>query len=283
MRQMKRSMHYRGFQQFIGPRPSTLVCAGLLVCVGLFSPGWLIPCLVAADSEVIQAAAKNHNQDDFQVTIEISEITNDGKQHQLDRHLVIFRDGKAYGFRLFEPRDVTVVEPDRSRVTLISREKNVKSTLSSNDLLKFAAKFKASAREFDKETALGIDAKVNSNAPQFEIAFPGMSYTATTQEPTLSIQPIAFAQFTDWVTRVNLLRRMGAPPFARMTLGRAIAEAKLVPSTVQLIVGEDAQQRTLFSRYTFKRGLSVESDKRLDEVSGMLTLYTEVPLAEFPK
>lgn len=228
----------------------------------------------------------------FQVTIEVFELI-EGKPQQLqDRHLVLFDDGKSYDFALSKPRDVTVIDPAESMVTLLSREKHVQSKIAHQDMVAVAARVRLFAKNQDMEDRLGINAKPKAAAPReagddqtasYQVSFAGYRYDATTAGPSMAMQPARFAEFTDWVARVNLVRKLGTPPFARISLGRAIATQGLVPSTVTLRLTSENHSRTFLSHYTFKDGLSETSQKRLDEVSGMISLYQEVPPERFPK
>ena len=228
----------------------------------------------------------------FQVTIEIFELI-EGKTQQLqDRHLVIFENGKVYDFALFSPHDVTVIDPAQSMVTLLSREKHVQSGIAHQDMVAVAARVRQFAKNQDMEDRLGISAKTKTIVPgedgdgktaDYKVSFAGHHYDATTSEPTMAMQPARFAEFTDWAARVNLVRKLGPPPFARINLGREIASEGLVPSTIKLRLSSGNQSRTFLSRYTFKDGLSEAGQNRLDEVAGMIALYQEVSLDRYPK
>lgn len=232
--------------------------------------------LASAESPIADGA--------FQVTIEIVDAAT--RQLQ-DRHLVLFRDGKSYDFALTEPHDgVTVIDPVAAKVTLLSRVHHVKSTIANQDLLTAAAKFRLYAINEGLKDRLGIDVRPEkTGVPEnkYHVIFPGYHYIATATEPAMNLQPDRFAEFTDWAARVNLIRKLGTPPFARINLGRTIATDGLVPQTITLELKSGEQSRTFESSYTFKNGLSKESQKRLDDVASMMTLYREVPLEAFPR
>ncbi len=220
----------------------------------------------------------------FQVTIEVSELNPDGgEETRLDLHLVLFRDGKFYDFALTTPRDVTVVDPAAGKITLLSREQHVKSTLPMQDLVSTAARVRLFAKNEGIEERLGINAKVIRQENRFQIAYSGSKYDVVTAAPQFALQPAQFAEFTDAVARVNLIRKLGTPPFARMELGHRIATAGRLPETITLKLGSGENQRTLLSRYRFENRLSDAAAKRIEEVTGMMTLYREVALGAFPK
>jgi hypothetical protein len=281
-------------------KASALTAAfALILIVGTYG----IPRVDAAES-IIQTAVPTAIQEDrpmenekvadgpFQVTIEVFELV-EGKPEQLqDRHLVLFQDGKAYDFSLFQPRVVTVIDPAESTVTLLSREKHVQSTIAHQDMVAVAARVRLFAKNQGIEDRLGINAKAkpvaadegdDDQTASYQVSFAGYHYDATTEQPSMAMQAARFAEFTDWVARVNLYRKIGTPPFARISLGREIANEGLVPSTIHLRLTSENHSRTFLSRYTFKDSLSESSKKRIDEVAGMVSLYQEVPLESFPK
>lgn len=272
-------------------RPSKTILPGMIIALLLVASilGPTVQRARADEPPKIRLATANEPvaaSDAFQVTIEISEVLEGQADQPQDRHLVLFKDGKAYDFALTKPHDVTVVDPAGGQIVLLSRDQHVKSTIPNQDIVTAAAKFRVFAINEKMETRLGLDAQVfpptgaNSN---YKIGFGPYHYEANAVAPTLPMQPARFAEFTDWVARVNLIRRLGTPPFARITLGQAIAADGLVPATLTLQIKSDRHSRTFRSLYTFKNELSTDAAKRLDEVAGMMTLYREVAPEAFPR
>lgn len=256
-----------------------ILISACLICVSL-------PVSPVSGSDGVEAST-----DSYQVSIEVVEVLDDGSEKVQDRHLVLFNEGKSYDFALLEPHDVTVVDPKRERVTLLSRESHVKSTLASTDLTAAAARVRAFAADVGKEDMLGIKAEPkrlqtdpnDGTESRYGIEFAGIRYEAVGVPSEVASQPVGLAEFTDWAAKVNVIRKLGTPPFARMKLGRKIAADNLVPSEITLHLTSNGQKRTFRSRYEFRSGLSDEDRARLDKVAGMITLYAEVPLESFPR
>ncbi|QEG01178.1 hypothetical protein Mal15_52540 [Stieleria maiorica] len=269
--------------QLIAPKSLAALIRIVCCCLIATTAGTTV-----AESPARLAAAKIPAADDnaFQVTIEVFEVLADEKLQLQDRHLVLFKDGKAYDFALTEPRNVTLIDPINGQITLLSRVDHVKSAITHQDIVTAAARFRLFATNEGLETRLGITARTVRDANQantYQIQFGDYHYTASAAEPEIAAQPNRFAEFTDWVARVNLVRKIGTPPFARINLGNTIAADGRIPETVTLQLKSDTHARTFVSNYKFKTGLSKESRQRVEEVAGMLTLYRDVPLAAFPR
>ncbi|MEM0925196.1 MAG: hypothetical protein AAGJ83_04090 [Planctomycetota bacterium] len=235
---------------------------------------WVASSLVAADVSA----------DDFRVAVRIVEVMEDGSEKTIDRRLHLFFGAKAYDFSLLAPQDVAVVDPAGTSVTLISREKTVTHRIGTVNLVEIAGRLKAYARTNDKKDKLGIDAPIrerpiDSESTEYRTAFADVVYITDANKPVEASQALRFAEFTEWLARVNLYREMGSPPFARMALANKMGTDGLVPSCVTLRLSS----RQFKTYYEFSTEFTEMDRKRLDEVAGMVALYRNVSAAEFPR
>ncbi|KAA5543873.1 hypothetical protein FYK55_11950 [Roseiconus nitratireducens] len=245
---------------------------------------WLMVALMvagnaaAAEPAVESAAASNATA--FRVRIQILDADTD---RPLDQHLVLTDGVRFYDFALNDPHDVTVIDPASGVVTLLSRENQVKATVATQAILATTAQVRAQATERDLESRLGITVQPTKKDNTYSLAFAGYRYEATAAVPSDPMLSPQFAEFTQWAARVNLVRELGPPPFARMTLGQQIAADSLLPETVTLSCTSETVHRKFLSRYNYEVGLSQADQKRIAEVGEMITLYREVPLKSFPR
>ena len=201
-------------------------------------------------------------------------------------HRVMFDEGTAYDLPLGEDRFATIYDPVGGKVILLDRQSKVQTIVTLDDLLKVTAQAKASVTEPETQIELGLNAQVNAdnqvNADDgYTIKFAGTEYFAKTETPDDSTIAAAYGRFADLALRMNILRPLGPPPFARMTLNSHIA-AK----------GEVATESTL----TIKRGndlvryrssneigtLTVQDRKSIEQLRGFHAAFKVVPLKEFP-
>jgi hypothetical protein len=223
------------------------------------------------------AAAAN-----FSVITKIYVGTSDVPASQ---HRVLFDEGLAYDLSISEQRFVTVFDPAQGSVVLLDRETETQTVIALDDLLKVTAQAKASISEPADRERLGIDAKVISD-DGYSINFAGTEYTARTEQPSDPAMATAYGRFADLALRLNILRPLGPPPFARMTLNSHIAAKGEIAteSTLTLIRGNAGaeNQRTRY-RSTNQIGELEASDRTsIEEIRGLLALYRQVPLKEFP-
>jgi hypothetical protein len=115
----------------------------------------------------------------------------------------------------------------------------------------------------------------------FSIRFGNSEHHTTTQTPADPTVAADYGRFADLALRLNIFRLGVPPPFARMTLNDHITAAGELPLKTTLTL----QLRNAKKEYRSTHELSELNDsdrKEIAKVRGMLTLYREVPLKEFP-
>lgn len=219
----------------------------------------------------------------FSVTTKIFVGANDVPASQ---HRVLFDEGLAYDLSVSEPRFLTVFDPLHDQVILLDRESEVQTVIALDDLLKVTAQAKSSVTEPEQRQQLGIDATVTED-DGYSIKFAGTEYTAKTEKPDDPKMATDYGRFADLALRLNLLRPLGPPPFARMTLNSHIfGKGEIATeSTLTLIrtaaAGEN--QRSTYRSTNQLGPLAAEDRQKIEEVRGLLAIYRQVPLKEFPE
>ena len=220
----------------------------------------------------------------FRVEIEIRDEES-GKL--LDRHLVLFGAQRIYDFALNKPHHVTVLDPSAGEVTLLSIGKQIKTSITTKDIIAASAEAKKQASQLGHGSQLGLDAKPTKTGDAYSIAFDNNGdqyhYQVTTTAPQTPGQTARFAEFTDWMCRINLLRRMGPPPFARMTLTEAIAGDRLVPQAVKLTCTSSTEKMSFVSQYQYGQGLSAADQRQIEQAEHKIALFRDVQFQSFPR
>lgn len=206
------------------------------------------------------------------------------------RHLVLFDSGVIYDFRLDDDRFVTMFDPVRGRVVLVDRRKQQQTVVATADMLQATAQFRAAVVQEGKADKFGLNAVVTpatqanpGDLAAFEISFGDTVYRTTTQ--TVSSRDIArsYNHFATLASQLNVVQALGAPPFARMTLGQHLADAGLLPLETILEVRRGIKKNRWKSQLLIVEKLSTLDRNRIAEFGKLLVSCEEVELSEFGK
>lgn len=198
-------------------------------------------------------------------------------------HRILFDQGLVYDLPQIDSRYVTVYDPAAQRVILLDRHTQVQSTLSTSDLVKITAQARAAATTPGQQEQLGLTAKVvpSKRVIGYSIQFAGAEYHVSPQKPTDPQIAIEYGRFADLASRLNIVRRRGPPPFARMTLNEYLTAAGEIPLETTLTLDRGGQSEEY--RSTVEVGELTDADQAtIEEVQGMLSLYREVAIADLP-
>lgn len=217
-----------------------------------------------------------------------TELFEGDKVQPAARHLILFDGGVIYDIRLDDERTATLYDPTRGRVILIDRVRKQQTLLATEDLLRATAQLRGAATQEGKADVFGLNAKVvpaapiEPSAPQsLQIQFGSVHYDATTQPVSQPQIAQAYHAFATLASQLNVVRRRGVPPFARMTLGQKIAEAGEIPLELNLEVWSGIKKERYRAHHLIVEQLSELDRKRISEIGKLLAQCEEVPLDKF--
>ncbi|MCH1439860.1 MAG: hypothetical protein L7W43_09395 [Rubripirellula sp.] len=230
---------------------------------------------------VLENASATASDQIFRVTtkIYVGEQSDPVSEHQ-----ILFDQGLVYDVPVINRRFITVFDPAQKRVTLLDRDTQVQTSVSTDDLIKITAKARAAVVDDEHKKKLGMDAEVEETdqGTAYAIKFANMQYRTTTQRPESPKIAADYAIFVDLASRLNLVRRLGPPPFGRMRLHQRIAANGELPLELTLTISGSKQSEQY--RSTHAVGEVADSERQMiNEVRGYLTLYRQVELKAFPK
>jgi hypothetical protein len=220
---------------------------------------------------------------DFRVTTRIFE---GAALDAAAEHVILFNAGLVYDFPQIDTRYVTVYDPAQNRVTLLDRQTQVQTTLSVDSLIQVTAQARSAAKTPAQREHLGLQAKVerSSRVNGYAVRFGNLEYHVTTQRPGDPSVAADFARFADLASRLNIVRRLGPPPFGRMTLNQHIASNAELPleTTLTLHRGEEAQEFRSTHLLEEIGSIADEDRKLIEEARGMMAVYRQVDMRDFP-
>ncbi|WP_164102860.1 hypothetical protein [Candidatus Laterigemmans baculatus] len=269
-------------------RPVRPLLWGFLLVTGSFlagGPALLGPALLGPRFATAAAPAELPSGPSFRVETELFE--GDAVQPAA-RHLILFDAGVIYDIRLDSGRTATLYDPTRQRVILIDRVRKQQTVVATEDLLRATAQLRGAAEQQGKGEAFGLNAKVQpvtpkepSELPSLQIEFGNVLYTATTQPVSKPQLAQAYHAFATLAAQLNVVRRRGVPPFARMTLGEQIAAAGEIPLELKLEVWSGIKKERYRAHHLVVEQLSELDRKRIAEIGRDLAQCEEVSLDQF--
>ena len=104
---------------------------------------------------VLENASATASDQIFRVTtkIYVGEQSDPVSEHQ-----ILFDQGLVYDVPVINRRFITVFDPAQKRVTLLDRDTQVQTSVSTDDLIKITAKARAAVVDDEHKKKLGMDA-----------------------------------------------------------------------------------------------------------------------------
>lgn len=216
----------------------------------------------------------------------ITKVYSGSSLDALSEHLILFQEGVIYDFPEIETRFVSIFDSGKKLVTIMDRETQVQASVSEDDLVKITAQARAAATTEEQRTQLGMNAAVepSKRVLGYKLSFGNLEYHMTGQPAPSKEVAVEFAKFVDLAARLNLVRRLGPPPFGRMTLNQYLASKKEVPLETTLILNREGGSQEYRSTLALETIESLSSDdrKKMQEAAGMRAIYRQVDLKSFP-
>lgn len=227
-------------------------------------------------------AARSNQPVSFRVATQVFQ-SNDPKP--IIESLTIFDSGVAYEVEQPGKRFATIIDPARQKVVLLDRLTKVRSTVAVPDLIRWAARVRAAAESPQKQEKIGLAAKAEATPEgDFRIAYGTVAYTITTQKGPTPEAVSDYGRYVDLSARLNIARQLGPPPFARMTLNDALTAANKLPEKLtRTITEKGAVVQQLHQDHDISDALTEDDRDEINNLRGMMELFREVPLAQFPK
>lgn len=241
---------------------------------------WIVfaVCILHAFGATPCSADETRSGQTFTVT---TKIYADNPDTPAAHHRLIFDSGVIYDLDVIDADHVAIYDPAAKQVTLMDLGEQTKTNVSTDELLEITAGAKAAATTPELRGQLGLDAEVTSSLrlQGYAISFAGIEYDVSVQTPQHRWMSTDFGRFSDLTAKLNLIRREGVIPFARMTLGSHIAAAGEIPLETQLKITRGDETTSFRSTATIGK-LSDEDRETISDLRGRLSLYRDVPLAK---
>jgi len=254
--------------------------------IGGKSGTWAIICVVAA------ALTRAVCGQDFRVDNEL--FVGAEKQPAIET-LTIFTDGLVYDFVLTEPREVVILDAQRSRFTLLDEARQVRSVLSTQELLDFTLALETHAIQakdplfsFAAQPRFQTTEKVSDQEgqSQVELRLSGkpLEYVVQARRAEREGAAKIYRHFADWYARLNATRPGNLPAGARLALNEELGRRELLPFEVVRTVTPAnplARKVEVKSRHLVNWTLSGEDRRRIERAGDWLATFRAVSYDEY--
>ncbi len=224
---------------------------------------------------------------DFQVTTQI--YRGNARIPAVTYHTV-FNGTKVYDVIATPPRQATIIDYNTGKITLLDPNREVKLTMSTQDVLQHSAYFKSHG-DFPDDPLWNFlrDPKFSVNYdPQTQILkLDGKPLTYESDLNKISDQALvdAYARFCDWSAQLNFICAGGDLPQARIELNHQISAKGAVPSEVRKTIrhANPAKSVSLRSTHEFQWSIQPENLKLIESIEQDIAKAKAVTLGEYVK
>lgn len=212
-----------------------------------------------------------------------------GQQSEpVEVHEIALVDGVFYDFPSNPDQPWTVFDLPQSRVVLLDRKHQQRTSLSTEDLIGITAQADAAVTDPAARRRFGMDTEVQQGGSgEILLTYDQTRYQVETAEPEESEWAIQYGQFVDWACRLNIARPRGVPPFARMQLNEVMTRQGVYPQRVVVEMTRHVGAKPtpvlvrLNSHTAFSSTINPETRKRIEEARSMRVLFAEIPWDEY--
>ncbi len=200
--------------------------------------------------------------------------------------LTIFANGQIYDFLLTKPaefNEFTVFEPRRGILTLLDVKRQVRASMTTQELLDAAVTlqtaaiqssnpvFAAAAQPSFQTQTEDMTTKGGSVFKQLTFTDKLIHYTVHAETARQPGAARDYKYFADWYARLNSVRTGNLPAGARLEVNDALAKQGLIPTRVERVIQVNPLRKLeMRTQHLVNWTLSNEDRRRIDEVGNHL-------------
>lgn len=239
--------------------------------------GWL---LLVATVQVATAA-------DFRIE---SRVYAEKEKEPVSKSTTLFKAGMAYDF-LEEPRETTVLDPQRQRIILLDATNKLKTEIGIAKIVEFTAQMKLRAAGNEDELLKFLAEPTftetwNPQGDELTLSSDLMTYKVLPLKAPAPEVSHQYHYFSNWYAQLNAMTHVaGLPPFARAKLDDVLDQRELLPKTVELTVSVPSRfgrrDVKLRSEHEFAWKLLNKDERLITDTHAAMAAYRQVSFDEF--
>jgi hypothetical protein len=201
-------------------------------------------------------------------------------------HLTLFFGSVVYDFSVKGHDEVTILDLQNGKITLLDVRRKKRADLKTADLLDFSARIKAIGTDKQAEDLVSPKFEVDFDKQQKSLSLvsPKITYRATGFIPSDPAIVKRYREFTDWYARLNSMRPPNPPHFGRLELNRELADRGLVPQDIERTIRLSrlfSKPEKARSHHVIGTTISGTDRRRIDQAGGYLVSFTKVSPREY--
>jgi len=209
-----------------------------------------------------------------------ADIYSDPKKAPIKHTLTLFVESVYYDFEDGELGRVSVIDPQRNRIVLLDRQRQVKSEVPTGEILSKIANARVQA-DAKLSTATLKDFQDLPNGESVAVVSnESIEYRSTLSAPTLPDMAAQYAEFANWSARLNSIYAP-MPPYLRLDLNELIASRKMMPKELTRITRKGIRQSQLTCRLQVNDRLSEDDRSKVARAGAMMADFRSVPINEY--
>ncbi len=198
----------------------------------------------------------------------------------VQQSLTLFSAGVAYDISRDDPNQITMVDPQRSRIVLLNKASQTQTAIDLKELQQFIDSARKAAETSELATYLKGADKIVVTDETVSVGDSVMQYHTTLQKPRDPQMAQQYAQTADALILLNGWRS-GMPPFARLSFNRVVAEQQAIPQEITRTTSSGKQTIVVRSLLHPNWRLSKDDERQIAEVGTMLVSFSQVTAPEF--
>ena len=215
-----------------------------------------------------------------------TEIFVGTEKKPVQESLTIFTETAVYDFLLTKPEEITVYDLAHGRITLLDKSRKARTTIATDDLLRFTAAYKT-ARPESELFAFCVQPVFAESEEEGRVVLKGkpLMYRVATSKPGAAGAQKRYREFADWSARLNAMRAGNLPPFARMELNQVLAAKGMLPEEVERTISTKhltgTRTEVVRSHHLFNWTLSAQDRQKVEAVGDFLGTYSAVSVEDY--
>jgi len=224
---------------------------------------------------------------DFRVETQVFDDGASDEPRLLAENLTLLSGQYIYDYLLGDALETCVLDTRSGRFVLLDSQREVRTAVDRNNLLKFVAAMNISAKKAGPIYRFAADPSFRETydeaTARLTLANRLMTYEVRGMEMPDAHTAGQYTEFLDWYTRISATHAGALPPQARLELNRCLFQHGIAPREVRLRINRPDPQPPLALRsvHKFAWRLTPDDRRRIERTKTAMIDFTEVAFSEF--